>query len=391
MKNRRSWAGIGMVSMMLMSAACGATDDDAGGADDPIKIMVTETLSSPTMSIPQSSAGALAAAEAINDAGGVGGRDIEIIECNDQLDPNQAAACIQKAVDEGVVGLVGVLNLFTAQLWPTLEQAELPFVGLDGNSSDQVENALSYPLTSGVEGVYLEAGRAAVEEGGADVVLVAPDIPQAEFVAEYVEQGAERAGGEVTETVPIDLGAPDMSSPAAQVVGADPDGVVCICNPGDGPKILKAVRQQGYNGIFAGSYSQFLPSDIEELGPLADNLYMVANIRPPEDPQAKQWTSEMEKYQPEAKQDAVSAHTWVAVHVIADLLKGEESPASSTLIDALDSAENLDTRGLTGPLTFTEPGPLAGAPRIPSTDVVVYGTDNGKRVAISDDFVDALR
>jgi branched-chain amino acid transport system substrate-binding protein len=380
-----------MLAVTLVVSACGA-DGESGDGNGPIKIMVTETLSSPTMSFPQSAAGAQAAADSINAAGGVDGRDIEIIECNDEMDPNKAAACVQQAVDEGVVALVGVLHLFSAQLWPRLEAAKLPFIGLDANSPDQAQNPLSYPVTAGVPGIYLEAGRLAVEHGGEKVVLLLPDIPQADYVRGYAEQSIAMVGGKVVEAVRIDLGAPDMSSPAAQVVRADPDGVVCVCNPGDAPRVLKSMRQQGYDGAFAASYSTFSQSDIDELGPLANKLYNPANIRTPDDPKAAQWVAEMKKYAPKAKQDAVSAHTWVATHIIADLLTGKDKPTSATLVEALNSAESLDTRGLTGgTLTFTKDGPLKDAPRVTNTSVVVYGTNGGVREPLSENFVDALR
>ncbi|MDL5352125.1 ABC transporter substrate-binding protein [Microbacterium sp. zg-YB36] len=382
----------------LALTACGGGDAtgepaDSAVSDEPIKIMVTETLSSPTMSFAQSAAGAQAAAAEINAAGGVDGRKIEVIECNDEFNPNKAAACVQAGADEGVVAFVGALNMFTPQLWPAIEGAGIPFLALSGNSPDQTQNPLSYPLTSGLAGLHLAAGRIAVEEGGERVAIIKPDNAQADYVGDFAERGVEAAGGEVAGTVRIDLGAPDMSAAAAQVVALGADGAVCACNPGDAPRILKSLRQQGYEGVFATSNSNFYPADIEELGPLADNLYTVANIRPPSDPEAGEWVSALTEHDPEAKQDSVSAATWLAVHIIADLVTGMDSPTGAKLIEALDSAGSLDTRGLTGDtvLTFTKPGPLEGAERLTGMGVMTFVTKDGVREEFSDGFVDATK
>src|SRR6266581_6443093 len=106
------------------SPSSGTTGASATGT--PIKIMVTGTFNGPGIGYPESTAGAKAAADAINAAGGVGGHPIEIEACDDQYDANKAAACAQKAVSDKVTALVGGVEFFNPGVYPTIEAAKIP-------------------------------------------------------------------------------------------------------------------------------------------------------------------------------------------------------------------------------------------------------------------------
>ena len=89
------------------SAGSGAATGAAATSSGPvpagaIKIFVMGTFSSPQESVPGALQGAEAAADSINASGGINGKKIAIISCNDQSDPNQAAACARQAVADHV-------------------------------------------------------------------------------------------------------------------------------------------------------------------------------------------------------------------------------------------------------------------------------------------------
>lgn len=50
-----------------------------------------------------------------------------MIQCNDQLNPSTAVSCVQKAVQAKVVAIVGGIDLFSAELWPTFKAANIPW------------------------------------------------------------------------------------------------------------------------------------------------------------------------------------------------------------------------------------------------------------------------
>ncbi len=93
---------------------------------EPIKLMSTGTIESAAFSIPSIPIGAQVAVDEINAAGGIDGRPLELLVCNDELDPNKASGCIQTAVQEGVVALVGGLSVFEPLLVPLLIAENTP-------------------------------------------------------------------------------------------------------------------------------------------------------------------------------------------------------------------------------------------------------------------------
>jgi ABC-type branched-subunit amino acid transport system substrate-binding protein len=377
-------------------AACGNSGGSNNAAQNgtatgsPIKVMNTATLSSPNLSYPQSVDGAKAAADAINKAGGVNGHPIEVLSCNDGLDPNKAATCLQQAVQNKVVALVGGINLFSAELWSGLHAAGIPWVGISVISQDQGTDSMSYPLTSGTPGIFTESGRLAVEHGGKNVVILRHENSQSAYVANYIAQGVALAGGTVVKTVTSNIGNPDTTSAAAQVMSAHPDGVGCACNQGDGARLLKSLRQAGYTGAFTASVSTVPQSDVTALGGLTSNVWLAADSRAADDPKAQQFVSEMNAENPSANLDNVASDTWLAVHTIADLLKGQPSPTSANLIKALNSGM-ISTDDLAGPsFSFAAPGPLQGAPRVANPAVIDLTVKAGQITSVTGAFRNPL-
>ena len=88
-----------------LTAVAAASAGSKAGA--PIKLYVSAAVASGTQNYPDSQAGAEAAAAAINKAGGIKGRQIQILFCNNQSVSATAVNCARQAVDAGVVAVVG--------------------------------------------------------------------------------------------------------------------------------------------------------------------------------------------------------------------------------------------------------------------------------------------
>ncbi|MFB4308300.1 ABC transporter substrate-binding protein [Actinomadura sp. GTD37] len=372
-----------------LATACGDSESGAASAaDSPVTIMVSGTLSSPNLSYPQTATGALAAAQAINKAGGIDGHPIKVVQCNDQLNPSTALACVRKAAREKVVAMVGGIDLFTAQLWPTLKTAGIPWVGIDVISADQATNPMSYPMTGGTVTGFYQAGRLAVQKGGKQVAIVKHENPQATFVAGLIAAGVTSAGGTVAGQIVSKIGNSDPAPAAAQAIGKRPDAIACACNAGDGARILKAVRQAGFSKVFTAGYPTLLETDIQNLGRLADNTYTPSDIADPGDPKAAMFFTQMRDYDPKARRDGISAGAWLGTYAIAQVLKGQTPLTSATLIRRLNTVPAIATHGLTGgSISFAKPGPLPQYPRITDPYVIDYVAADGKRTPVSTSFV----
>jgi hypothetical protein len=90
-----------------VAPSSGTTTPAATPTGAPIKIMQTGTNTSSVFGFPETAAGAQAAAKAINSAGGIGGRPVTIVVCNDQFQSTVAVQCANQAVSSHVSAVLG--------------------------------------------------------------------------------------------------------------------------------------------------------------------------------------------------------------------------------------------------------------------------------------------
>src|SRR5438552_1411189 len=103
-------AVLGLVVSVALEA-CSSSDAGGGkGAGAPIKIGNISIISSPVTAFPQVKTGVRAAVDELNAKGGVNGRKLELVLCNDKFDPNVAITCAQQMVQQNVAALVGSLS-----------------------------------------------------------------------------------------------------------------------------------------------------------------------------------------------------------------------------------------------------------------------------------------
>lgn len=106
-------AATAVVPMLLTACAGSAAGGDTGGGDDegPLKIGMifaqTGDVSALGVSARQ---GAIAAVDHLNEEGGVQGRELEAVFCDDASDVARVATCARELIDDGVVAVVGPIT-----------------------------------------------------------------------------------------------------------------------------------------------------------------------------------------------------------------------------------------------------------------------------------------
>src|SRR5262249_22679142 len=122
MRQLRRWSPLMALILVLAPGAASGRDAPAGVSKPTgaaLKLMVVyEGVGSVTN--PEAPEGAIAAAKAINAAGGIKGRPIQIIACDTKSDPTTATGCGRRAVSEGVVAIVGSITLFGGRFMPLM-------------------------------------------------------------------------------------------------------------------------------------------------------------------------------------------------------------------------------------------------------------------------------
>ena len=198
----------------------------------------------------------------VNEAGGVNGKQLEIITMDEQGDETQAVTCFTKMVDQGITALVG--DVTTA---PTLavaaESAEynMPMVTAsataeavtyDAETDTVNENVFRATFTDPFQGVkmadyayeklgYTEA--AVIFEKGADYN---------EGLAENFVNEFESKGGIIVDDESYSKGDVDFKTQLTSIMGKNPQVVFCPNYYEDVSKILKQARDIGMTCPFLG-------------------------------------------------------------------------------------------------------------------------------------------
>lgn len=380
MRIRRSLALL--ATGALFAAACGDDDDDradgaAGG--EPIKVMALGTTESPALAFPEGAAAILAHAAAVNEAGGIAGRPVEVEVCNDAFDPNEAGACARRAIDGGFVAVLGWVSVHGDVITSTLEAGGVPYLGHNPVAPGDTTSEISFPIAGGVPTAFAGLGRAMAEDGCESIASVGADDASAKVAEGFFTAGVEAGGGEV-EVLRAPRGS-DYAAAAAGTAGADCVGL--LMPERDAAVVLPAVLQANPDariGALAATISILLPQFGEQL----EGQIIASDYRPVGDDAevVQQFRAEMEAAGHGDDLNGVALSAWTGAKVLFDVLDGLDGDiTAATVLEALDGLSEVDT-GTTGPIDFTAEGPTEALARLFNTSVIELTVEDGEIVPV---------
>lgn len=370
-------------------AGCGSENSggSGSGAGAPIKIMSWAPLANPKVSAPQVKSAAEARVRAINDAGGINGRKVELVFCDSNYDPNTEAGCARQAQQEQAVAVVGAYTTFPGT-YEVLERAKIPVIGSLGLLEQELASPVVYPLAGGVPGWFAGAVMQLKKAGAETVGLIGCNSPACSYATQIVKDVVPRAGMRLTGEGDVQVGAPDPSAAVAQAIAGDPDGLVIAVPPSSVPKVVQAVQQANYAGTISSASSLFPPTTVRALGSAADGILLTSQIKPlsaTTDPAIVQFGKELDALDADAKKDETAEFVWgsfLLFEKLAGRLDTVDAAAVSTAMS--DLSDPIDI-GITAPyVTAGKTSPVAGAPRLFNPTVYYDRIENGTVVATSD-------
>ncbi len=408
---RRSLLAILIVSGFLM-AACGS--DDSGDAASTSAAAGTTAASSATTAatapadtspIPLYAIGAYdtaaakfpyrvaaiqAAVKAVNDSGGVNGRQIELTVCNDGADPNASLQCSRDAVDKKAVAIVGAF-VASPDMHTVMSEAGIPALGNYPSLPEDLSSEDAWPLYGG--NFAVTAGEISVLAAGGSTkfsLLVADSSAAGDPLIDAATQSAQAQGGELVNTVRVPAGAPDVASYIAQAQQNGADGIAIATAPGDAVKVLGALKQSGSTIPIA--MADLGPTFFKAVGPLVDGVHVVGFTTPLDsgDPGMQQFIDESKANDPAfdpAKLDIpfLALDAWASVHLFAMAADGLDEITPATVTAAMSTLTDVKF-GFLPPIDFSKPAVVSGnLTRIFNPDVI-YGVSNGGVVTWEDTF-----
>jgi ABC-type branched-subunit amino acid transport system substrate-binding protein len=222
-------------------SACGS-DDAAAGQDEPIIVgSITDAAASATLAdIPKTLD---AAAEYINDHGGVKGRPIEIKHCDPKNTPSGTITCANEMVQAEAVAIVGTSLAIGSCCISLLENGNVPLFTTPALDTEAESKSAVLFNAGGVTEPFV-TGNWLVEQGAKRIVMLGGDAPTTRAQSDTIK----RVLGDSAELTSIFFprGAADVTTYVNQALDADPDWITVRATTGDYIKLAKMLKQVGF-------------------------------------------------------------------------------------------------------------------------------------------------
>ena len=141
--NRKIGQALATLAVLgLLTSACGggastseegtdapAESEVAALTGEPIKVMTVTTINASGQTYQNIADTAKAYEQYINARGGIAGRPLEVTVCDEQFDPAIATTCARKAVEEGMVSIIGSFTYFGESIIPVIAESNITWFG----------------------------------------------------------------------------------------------------------------------------------------------------------------------------------------------------------------------------------------------------------------------
>lgn len=398
----RPLSALAVCTLALGLAACSDSGGDEEGSasqgasvdpsvtftGEPVKVMTMAPIDTEVLNTPALLEIAQGAVIDINNAGGLGGREVQLITCNEGFDPNVAADCARDAVAEGVSAVVGGFSINAATILPVLEKAGIPWIGPPLTSDVELTDESAWPVGAGILSMAA-LGQRAVEDGCGTTYSVASQTGSeaSDELALLVNEGMVAAGGEEPEIIRVPQVVSDFSGVAEQINGAD--CVVISAPPAVVTGIAAANASLGATPqyyIFGGALTSKV---IEPLGSALDGAITTSNYPVSTDAawdEAKAAVGDLADDANGGWSSVFAQNTWVAYQVFADVTADLDSFEPEDVVGALESDSEVETGGLTPPVDFSQEYGREGLNRVFNRQLMFLTVEDAALTPESDYF-----
>ncbi|WP_310431548.1 ABC transporter substrate-binding protein [Streptomyces sp. 3330] len=395
-----------------LAVGCGVVPGVPGGSgDDPIVVMTWAPEGTSATNKPGMPAFALAYARWINANGGLNGRKLKVLTCNDHNDTVSAAACARRAVRENAVAVVGSYSQHSDAFFPHLEGAGIPYIGGYGVTNAEFTSPLSYPVNGGQPSLLAGLGKELGATCG-PVSLVRPDTIAGDALPTMLNAGLTAGGHAEARDQRAPEDATEYATQAEAAVknatgDSAGDGKGCVVTAlGDRTAtFMDSFRRtrEDYpavrTGTVLGSVDQTVINAAGAASGPFEGAYVTGWYPVLSDPA---WAPMNKVISEEAfsdtridPTDTGVQTTWIAYTVFrqaVESLDGGEVTAGSVR-GALDDGLEITTGGLTPTLRweFTDRLASIGFPRLVNADVTLQAVRKGRLVAAKKGFVNVTK
>lgn len=358
MKNFLS--GLLLLSIFLTSAGCLKNKRTASTSNNgnTIKIGIYGDLTGQTSSFGQSTKNGvdLATAE-INSAGGINGKNLEIIFEDDQGRPEQAKTVVSKLINQdkvqAVIGEAASTNTLAAA--PVAQEARIPMIS-HASTNEQITQVGDYIFRV----CFIDAFQGAVmakfaaNNLNAKTAAIIGDVNStySKGLTQVFEQEFAKLGGKIVSNQSYTQNDPDFKGQLTTVRAINPDVIYIPGYYGQVGIIAKQARELGMNMPLLGGDGWDSP-ELWKLGGAALKNTFISNHYASDNP-APEVQNFVKAYKAkyEAEPDSMAVLAYDAVKFLADSIRRAGGADSQKLREAI--AQTKDFPGVTGKITIND-------------------------------------
>ena len=346
-------------------AGCGANSNSANaatsGAEDTVTLAVVSPVTGDSAEYGiHFNVGAQMAADKINEAGGINGKQVVLKSFDSKNDAKEAAEVARLICqDKTILATIGDFSSTccmatapiyeenkTVQISPSAGLIDFPRVGPYNFSTTGVQEN---------DGGFLMNRVINEKMGAKSVAIVYTNNDYGLNMLSYMTQEAEGDGVVITDTEAIASGEKDFTAIVSKMRQTEPEAVAIVGSYNEVANCVKQIRQVGWDVPVAISGSALTDQLVELLGDDVNGIYSnIAFVASDNTPETKEFNEEFTK-RANMPPSFHSISTYDTVMLVCDAaIKCGDNLNRETLKDAIQSYKGFD--GLMGPFEFTEDG-----------------------------------
>ncbi|MET7870455.1 ABC transporter substrate-binding protein [Streptomyces cyaneofuscatus] len=393
------------VAGALLLSGCGVLPGGSGGSGEPVTVMTwapDQVDDADAVTMPGVPAMAKTYARWINERGGIDGRELRVITCDERDTAAGAERCARQAVDREVAAVVGSYSRHGQSAIPVLESGGIPYIGGYGASDEEFRSYLSYPVNGGQSALLAGHGRQ-LAGGCARVSLVRPDSLGGARMPQLLNTGLLAAKRPESTDILAPENATSYDEQATKALRRRADGSCVAAVLGsrtetffDSFRRLEPAGERVSISSVLGSVSQPL---IDRTGGRTSPFEgaFVTGWYP--DAGDARWNGMREVIREHAfgdnsidPDDTGVQTTWIAYTVLKAVVEAidDDTVTANKVTSALNRGTEVDTGGLTPVLRWRFKDLLGTSPypRIVNADVTFQVVREGRLIAQKKGFVD---
>jgi ABC-type branched-subunit amino acid transport system substrate-binding protein len=320
------------------------------------------TFDAPTISLKDQATALEASAKAFNARGGANGACIEVHNCDDGANTDQAVACVRTEDQAGIVATVNDQGTAgQAEVSAAMSKAGIPRIASNVTQNDWGDQN-AYPMDASGTGVTLLLPEALIKNGVKKIGVVRVDLAAASAIVGILNQMYKDDGATFPYDAPVPGGTTDYSQFILGAQNAGVGGIFLAVGDQDAIQTIKAAQQLGSSLLVGASLGSFSQKSVGEFGSETKNMEFMWSYPPATDTSVPVYqamrsdlaASGASSLQPENLK-ASPIRSWIGLYALLKMIRDAHMTSFTRpgITAMLKTAKNVPMLGMFGGENWT--------------------------------------